>query len=914
MSDGVTQFPTVPDTEADINAFGEAVNNVGESLLSTQIAQAGPGNLPASWEGNASDAYASSALSYQSQLIELSDDFAPVQSAIDAYASVVTTTNTTIVGLQEDWDTANETFRREKGALDSTVTSLTQEEYDEELRRITLKRDTQHSDLTNTYNRTLETLNAEADAQANAILAHHDSIVSPETRAGGRELIATTLFDDIPVLDGATEQEYYGERAEEAAVLFEDGQLTLEEVETFLTEYGEDSSNPFFANALADKVGAYNLTGALISLEQYGVLALGNDDYDGDGVPDEFDPTQLDTAATQIGSIFVLASGGANLADPDSAAAWEAVQPGITYDGGQSVSSAQVEFRNGIMEAGNTDFTAPSPHDPNPDQHYDPYYGKHGYDYIITAMGAAATGNEWLVAGDEFFNGTGNTDTSVAQDILEWEATYGGARHEASVGPWNTDGTSLYSGARTEEGYSNAGMTLARLMDSVGTINPTDPHAQFLTEMNEDRRDYVQTFLASDTEFLDENMNVAEYMTGHRHIGYEWSDKGELWAEIMTEATDPRLNELPVEPGPGATAEEIAAYETAKDEWIDDNRKAGIVAVGLTEGYQYGLNHVAEVEGITGFALRSGEEGFGSYNSELRNQLGFILEPYADDFVTSFNGRYDDSGTYNPDEENWRDGVRIQFHDGVVQDFYGDQSMFRDMSHHQPEEGKSGIDVFSEEIDRLLREDIELAIADGADLDGIARAAAEYAPISYLLNMAETMTEVEAAHAADFRNETISFLTGQIEFSEDHPGATVPLEILVDWLFPTDHVEHADAAAAVAHDEAIAHFQEQIYSATWNSWYEGDWQSAFDTGAGVSDPIEYLQAKSEANYALDDDYFLTFLDENGELKPWEELNDTQRTEVLLFLEYEGLVGGQSVLNTTDEGGRNEPEDYQPRGG
>lgn len=59
---------------------------------------------------------------------------------------------------------------------------------------------------------------------------------------------------------------------------------------------------------------------------------------------------------------------------------------------------------------------------------------------------------------------------------------------------------------------------------------------------------------------------------------------------------------------------------------------------------------------------------------------------------------------------------------------------------------------------------------------------------------------------------------------------------------------------------------------------------------------------------------MTFLDENGELKPWEELNDTQRTEVLLFLEYEGLVGDQSALNTTDEGGRNEPEDYQPRGG
>lgn len=122
-------------------------------------------------------------------------------------------------------------------------------------------------------------------------------------------------------------------------------------------------------------------------------------------------------------------------------------------------------------------------------------------------------------------------------------------------------------------------------------------------------------------------------------------------------------------------------------------------------------------------------------------------------------------------------------------------------------------------------------------LDGTARAAPKYAPLSYLLNMAETMTEVEAAHAADFRNETISFLTGQIEFSEDHPGATVPLEILVDWLFPTDHVEHADAAAAVAHDEAIAHFQEQIYSATWNSWYEGDGKAHSIPVPGLATPV-----------------------------------------------------------------------------
>ncbi|WP_054952762.1 hypothetical protein [Flaviflexus massiliensis] len=522
MTDGLTQFPFVPGSESDIDSLGESIANIGEALLSTQIASAGAGNIPSDWLGNAFDAYASTMVSYQGQLIDLPGDFSPVQTVINSYRLLFTPTNTRIGQLQEDWNTAHQDFRTEKAELDALAGTLTQADYDTHLQDLVQSRDLHLSELNESYSQALEDLNEEAQTQANTILSHLDSIISPEARLAGRVAVSTELFKDIPLLDGANEFAYFEPYAEEAAALREEP-LTLETTAEFNEKYGDLIENPFFANHLIEKLGPEQLANILPQLDDMMELADGNTGLDGAGEPDTFDPSEINELATGIGSVMVLGTGGTNVADPASAEAFDTVKDRLVFSGGRSLVAEQALTRELLMEYGNTVLNAPE----EPDAEWNPYYGKHGYDYFITAMGAAATANDGLIVGEEFLLGNGNPGSSMAQDMLAWEKEYGGSRLEdPSRGPWASGtNTSLFGEARVANGYSNAGQTLAPLMDSV-TVDQNGPHAEWAVQENEARADVVRTFLAGDTEFLDENMNLARYMTGHRELGFEWTDGG----------------------------------------------------------------------------------------------------------------------------------------------------------------------------------------------------------------------------------------------------------------------------------------------------------------------------------------------------------------------------------------------------
>lgn len=915
MPDGATEFPIVRGSESEITNLGESIVNIGEALLSTQIAEAGAANLPSSWTGQASDAYVSQMIAYQGQLIALSEEFAPVQQAINSYGSLFTTTNARIVELQEGWDTAISTFDTNKQNPDGRTSELTQAEYDTELEGLEQTRDLRLSELTESYNRALEDLNEEAQTQANNILAHLDSLVSPEARGEGRSGIAKELFNDIPLLDGVNEFNYYTEHAEDAAEFLSEP-LTLERIDEFNELYGDMMYNPYFANQLIEKVGITELANILPQLDDFAELGSGSDDFDGDGYPDPFDPTGLEQMATSLGSVLILGTGGTNLGEPETALSWDAISGGLVFEDGDSLAAEQQKNREELMEYGTTVLNAPA--DAENDPEWDPYYGRYGYDYVITAMGAATAYHPGLTAGEEFLLGTGQPGTSMAQHILEWESNYGGARLEDPTrGPWAGDNnTTLYGGTCEEFGFSNPGQLLANLINGID-YDQSQPYADAINALDQERAATVRTFLAGDTEFLGDgvDMNMAKYMTGHRAYGWEWGDGGEIWSEVILDASDPRLDEAPVDPGPNASAAEIEAFENAKEAWIEGNRQAGVVALGFAEGYQDGLTGSSVLEGDLGFAVRNGEEDFGNRNAGIRAAAGSILAPYVDDIGESMMQRYGVSNVV--ESRDWTAGYTIQLHDGYIEDFLSEESIFRDMSRDEPESGPSSIDVFSEAVYNNLSADLEETFANGGTLDDIAATAARHVPILYTTEMAETFTEVEAAKARDIRMNAIEEVAtmGRGKFL-DLPG---PLgdatDELIKMLIPDGFEENMTPEVQARQEQLLQTFHNEIYAAAWNTWDESSWREELTGIQNVEfrDPIEhFIYAEENGAFPGQENYYQTFLDENGDMKDWYKLDAEQRETFTDFLEYYGYVGESPILNSGDEGGSQEWQPYDQR--
>ncbi len=93
------------------------------------------------------------------------------------------------------------------------------------------------------YRQAMEGLDQHAQDAANSLKSIQDSVVEP-SKQGTRNSVGTTLFNDIPLLDGQAEWEHAQEIAPDMANAMRDKELTEEELRSFNEKYGDYLSNP----------------------------------------------------------------------------------------------------------------------------------------------------------------------------------------------------------------------------------------------------------------------------------------------------------------------------------------------------------------------------------------------------------------------------------------------------------------------------------------------------------------------------------------------------------------------------------------------------------------------------------------------------------------------------------------------
>ena len=616
---GAENLPKIEDTSSQITELGSNIGKFGEAVGETQLASSS--GIP-DWLGDSGDSYNDSVLAFREHLHTLKDQFSPVKEALTEYADAIGPANAKIVEQQEAWDEAEDTYRKEIRDLNEMADRIEQEMYDSLHRSHTETRDKAHEDCRTEYKRIIKELDDLAGEKANDIQATLDAYISPEIVEGGRSAIGADLFNDIPVVDGQAEWDYQSTQAQDAIDLLNtQDPPTPELIAEFMEKYGENMSNPFFANAISEQLPPNKV------LELQGYMEL----YLSSGSMNETDTKTLNEFTQSLGEMMVLATGGSNASDPQSMQAWEAVKEGLRGDNGLTVIKNQQDYRNDFIDAGNSyyemyDMGPVNPEDAINYPLQNSTKGGWGYPALMNLLGAAAQGNPGLTVGDGFLNGP----YSVGNDILEWDAQWG----KSAVGypGWPSQDHVEYGLFGKNSGINSSFdpvYGLIQLMD--GTEVPTDSeYTQFLVDQDHARLDAAREFLAKERDLpnVGEPMSTSRYLTGHRAVGDVgvpiWPDLGYTLGGLLEEASAPGV-EPPVErPADNAPQAEWDAYNT----WIERNKNAAIVAGGYLEGYQDALDEQGLYQNLP---------HYGNMNPGLRASAGNILAPWVEGMALSLD-------------------------------------------------------------------------------------------------------------------------------------------------------------------------------------------------------------------------------------------------------------------------------------
>ncbi|WP_175957489.1 hypothetical protein [Schaalia sp. Marseille-Q2122] len=609
--------------------FTESIERLASRLSGTQVASASSHAVP-NWIGEAADAYTDEIVKLRGCVDRLINVIPPVKKAVTAWGeSVHRAATITVPQLHDEYDTATSSYHSQKDELRAMREEIDSGIYYAELSAIEEHYNSRVSDIVSRYKRAMNELDTEAHDTAVKIRAAIDAYISPEVVKKGRDAIGASLFDGLPLVDGQAEWEYAQKEAIEAAALLGDGTATPEKVREFHEKYGDMCKSSFFTYALFQNIPPHKLVEFSVGID----TLRGNVVKDGKVDPD-FD-RMLDRVIENMGTLFVLSTGGMNLADGGySQRSFELVKVGLTGDDGATIE--QMTQRNiadwkavGVTtydENGNL---------VNDENLKGSNYVHYGYEYIGAMLNHAALKNENLALGVNFFDGR----NSLAQSLLRW------------------DRDTLLSVNGENSGYGNwfpkpyggdfrmldPVQGMLRLMDqpaalSNGVIDFKGDEA--LRELVNDRYDAVQQFLAGDTAFSvdqknalervpplfeghfgpNEPMNVTRYLTSFRGTdSYRaMPDGGDALGRVLAQSA--AIAKIPdgVEPG----SEEYVR-------WLERQRRSTQIAASFLQGYQDGLD--------IKWSAYGGENAFGIANRSLRSWSGEILAPHIDDIAEMLN-------------------------------------------------------------------------------------------------------------------------------------------------------------------------------------------------------------------------------------------------------------------------------------
>ncbi|WP_129583425.1 hypothetical protein [Actinomyces mediterranea] len=342
-------MPLPVDVGADAQDLADDYESVARAITGTQVAGFQSAGVPG-WIGDSADAYADSIRTLGGHARKLAESFSPVLNAIREWASAVTAAvTTTVLDLWTEYDAAQAAYDAaiadidaERSRREGTDDPMMPGEARSRENTVRIVCDDAQAEIVARYTAAMEALDDEAATTATVIASAQSSIIGTASSTN-RAQIGANLFNDIPLVDGQAEWEYAQQIAPEAASILNSTPPTPEQVDEFLTKYGDLCNNPFFAQALCEIVPPERLAQFMLSAENYRgqlVNAAGHLDT-------AYDET-LNELQSALGSIVVLSTGGLN-ADPAMQGvsdAYSAVDAGLMTDDGSSVNSLQYPVRS----------------------------------------------------------------------------------------------------------------------------------------------------------------------------------------------------------------------------------------------------------------------------------------------------------------------------------------------------------------------------------------------------------------------------------------------------------------------------------------------------------------------------------------------------------------------------------------
>lgn len=896
---GADELPTPPDIQAGANAYADDFEMVSKRIANTQIAS-GAEQVPG-WEGQAAQKYCSEAQSLSTHVSTLAKSFSKPVNSLRDWAHTVGEAIREVERWQQEWDDAEaeatqriNALNADRDARQNTNNPMDRLEYSRSHGEIIESKDIQQTRLRESYKNEMERLDSEASATASALTGSINSIVSAADRKGGRDSIGKSLFDDMPLVDGQAEWEYCQGIADDAADLLDMSSPDLiENIKEFNKKYADDLDNPFFANALAERVPPEDMARFVARMGDFKgqIVDPGTHEIDTD-----FDKA-IENVTRSLGTAMVLSTGGMN-GDPAYQSAqnsFNVVQDGLMASDGQHYSAVQEHNLDGLKKYGHTLVdSSGEPVDPN----FAGMAGTHyGYEYVGHMLGVASE-NENISLGGGFVEDYNGKD-SIARDIITWDNEHPELRQNAfPYSSWN--GSHMPGGSYGAYGWTLDPVTsMMKLMDMPDSFADGTPDS--LSAAETERADGVRNLLASNTDFAVDGraMSMTEYLTGHRavpDIFSGWTDQGDAFGEVIAQ------NAMPVD------KPDVSPDDPTYAEWADRERKSAQITMDFVQGYQDGLQDFGESQG---------ENRFGMMNSQLRSWAGVALAPRVDNLLFEIGSG---SGAENTVAEMGLndDRASFAFSKDLRKSLLGEKSLLTDLAFDHPVKMDDGsyIGGRGPAIDNLrlsaiekFQEDVDGSSPTTAGVQNIAQ---KWAPGFNQLFGAHGAADGAHAEWLDETNKRWRELAegglGAAGLPGKIPGAGKVTQFIagqalgagtdmaLDQFLPTNHAELAQASRINDQEVARTLMAQSLYSRYADSEVMGA------PVMGKQPDGSFLSTRSGAGL---DDYY----NSDGTLKDYEDLSPEQRTAFQNFINNNENTANiehevNSVFNDTQQNEKN----------
>ncbi|RRD43421.1 hypothetical protein [Buchananella hordeovulneris] len=390
----------------------------------------------------------------------------------------------------------------------------------------------------------------------------------------------------------------------------------------FLDRHAQALQDPFVVTALSEHLSPSELAQLAIDVLE--------EDLTSEGHAEGWNRRPTEVLAL-LGTTFVLATGGQDLADPSTQGLFDQAVFGLRTADGRSASELADQFLDQLRVHGPRAVASDLP----------AFEGMSLFQLLTQLGGYAASQNPELVLGSQFYT-TLDGERAVAEVLVEWEHAnrdtvqdYPGrippvplliaddpALHDPlhdlfllSDGPYSTLRQAV-SGEKTS------------LATPAGATNQRE-HA---------RRAAVREFLLTNSPVQDTKLNLpvsmVRYLTGHRvHRGpagatMGFRDEGEAFGRMLAQVA------APLPPPPNMTVLQAAAYPAA-------DKSRVLVGGEFLLGYQDGMDAGTGL-GPQAAKVRVARYEFGDRSPALRRWAGYILAPHVKEIARSlvYNADY----------------------------------------------------------------------------------------------------------------------------------------------------------------------------------------------------------------------------------------------------------------------------------